>query len=553
MARARRDAPVLLLGAALVAAAIVLLVAEWRVTFFQDTFSFLLDRQPWNGDSFLVPHNEHIVVIPVAITKLLLAIFGMSSNAPEQVAMGLTVLAVAVLFFAYARRRLDPWLALIGTVMLLFLGSGWWTTLWPFENEFTLPLGFGLGALLLLERRDSRGDALACLLLVLAVVSGSLGMCFVAAAFVDLLLSGRRRGWRRAYVFAVPLLVYLVWYAGWGHDAEHHLTGKNILTSPAYVVEGFASSLNALTGLGGVPDAAASSATWGPALLIAAIALVVIAQRRRPGFSHGFWVVATAGVTYWLLAALNYIPGREPNQLRYVYAGAVFTLLIAVELLRGWPLGRRALLVVAAAAALTIGPNLAQMKEGSDYLQEQSVITRADLAALEIARETVPPTFTLADPAVAGTPSLTPVSAQRYFEAVDRWGSPAYSLAELEAAPEGGRRWADVVLSQALPVGHETAAGFSLRRPAGRECAVIAPGAAPLKQIKVAPGMATTVEVAPGGPAALSLRRFAQAEFPVALGSVEGGTTTTLQIPRDQAPNPWYLHLEVAQLARVCR
>jgi hypothetical protein len=319
------------------------------------------------------------------------------------------------------------------------------------------------------------------------------------------------------------------------------------------VVEGFASSLNGLTGMGGVPDAAVSAASWGPALLVAAIALIAIGQWRRPGFSNGFWVVATAGVTYWLLAALNYIPGREPSQVRYVYAGAFFTLLIAVELLRGWRFSQRGLIAAAVLAALTIGPNLAQMKEGSDFLQAESVVTRADLAALEIARDTVAPGFSLASQEVAGTPSLTPVVAQAYFEAIDRWGSPAYDLAELEAAPEGGRRWADVVLSQALPIGHETGPGFSQQAPAGKECAVLEPGQAPLKQIKLSPGVTTSVEVAPGGPATISLRRFAEAEFPVQLGSVEGGTTTALQIPRDRAPNPWYVHVEVAQLARVCR
>jgi hypothetical protein len=552
MARERRNAPALLLGAALVAAAAVLAVAQWRVTYFQDTFSFLLERQPFSADSFFAPHNEHIVILPVAITKTLLATFGMTSNTPEQVVMGVTVLAAAVLFFVYVRRRVGPWLALIATLMLLFLGSGWWTILWPFENEFTLPIVFGLGALLQLDRRDSQGDAVACVLLSLAVISGSLGMCFVAAAFVELVLRSRERGWRRAYVFAVPLLIYVVWYAGWGHEAEHHLTGHNILTSPVYVLEGFASALNSLAGLRDVPATAAPAADWGPALLVAAIALIIIGQRRRPGFSTGFWVATTVAVSYWLLAGLNYIPGREASSSRYVYAGVLFVLLMAAELLRGWQLGRRGLLIAAAVAALAIGPNLAGMKDGSDFLQEQSVVTRADLAALEISRDTVAPTFSLASPEIAGTDKLSPVEAQRYFEAVDRWGSPAYDLPELEAAPEGGRRWADVVLSQALPVAHETAAGFAQQTPAGKECAVLEPGDAALKQVKLFPG-ATTVEVAPGGPSTISLRRFAQAEFPVQLATVEGGTTTTLQVPRDRAPNPWYLHVEVAQLARVCR
>ncbi|MBS1887195.1 MAG: hypothetical protein JSU06_08405 [Actinobacteria bacterium] len=549
----RRNAPVLLLGAALVVAAITLAVAEWHVTYFQDTWSFLLERQAFSAGSFLEPHNEHIVIVPVAITKALLAIFGMTSNTPEQVVMGITLLAAATLIFVYARRRVGPWMALFGAVIVLFLGSAWWTLLWPFENEFTLPLCFGLGALLVLERRDTRGDVLGCALLSLATISGSLGICFVAAAFVELLLEHRERGWRRAYVFAIPLLLYVAWYLGWGHKAEHHLTLANILTAPAYVAEGFASSLNALTGLGAAPHEPTAAATdWGPALLIAAVALIILGQLRRPGVSKGLWIILAAGVGFWLLAGINFIPGRAPSSVRYIYPGVVFTLLIAAELLRKWPLGPRGLLIAACATAAMVGPNLAQFKEGHQFLQAQTVITRADLAAIEIARDTVAPTFDLASEQIAGSPSLTPISAGPYLEAVGRWGSPAYSLAELEAAPEGGRHWADVVLSEALPITHETKPGFSLRAPSGVACATLLPGKAPSTQVPLKPGTTATVEVARGAPAAISLRRFAQDEFPVAVASVEGGTTTTVQIPRDRAPNPWYAHVEATQTARVC-
>ena len=79
------------------------------------------------------------------------------------------------------------------------------------------------------------------------------------------------------------------------------------------------------------------------------------------------------------------------------------------------------------------------------------MITKADLAALEIARSTVEPDFQLGAE-IAGTPSLVNVYADKYFDAVDDHGSPAYSEGELLEAPESGRRQADIVLSQALPL-----------------------------------------------------------------------------------------------------
>ncbi len=548
----RRNAPVLLLGAALVAATVVLVVAQWHITFFQDTFAFLLDRQPWDAHSLFSPHNEHIVVLPVLITKVLLEVFGMTSNTPEQIAMGITVLVAPVLLFVWMRRRVGDWLALIAAVLFLFLGSAWPVILWPFENEFTLPVCFGLAMLILLDREDTKGDAWACVMLTLATISGSLGLAFIAAAFVDLVVKREQRGWRRAFVFAVPLFVYLVWYAGYGYEAEKHLTLYNVLHSPAYVAEGFASALDSLAGLSTIPVNSPGQNDWGRPLLIGAVALAAFAQWRRPGIPRGFWTVTAAAVAYWLLAALNFVPGREASASRYVYAGALFVLLMAAELARSWRFNRNTLLVLGALAILAIGPNLAHMKEGSAWEKEQSIFTRSDLAALEIARGTIDPTYALASVEDTGTASLSLVEAQKYFPAVDRWGSPAYSIPELEAAPEIGRHFADIVLSKTLPISYETVPGFERSSSAEEVCATLSAGEAPAKQVPVEPGQ-TRVEVAPGPAAQISMRRFAEGEFPAQIAAVEGGTTTILTVPRDRADKQWYVHVEAGQLVRVCR
>ena len=59
----------------------------------------------------------------VVIYKLLLAAFGMSSPLPFHVASTLVYLLAAVLLFAYARRRVGDWLALMGTIVILFFGA----------------------------------------------------------------------------------------------------------------------------------------------------------------------------------------------------------------------------------------------------------------------------------------------------------------------------------------------------------------------------------------------------------------------------------------------
>jgi hypothetical protein len=390
VAGGRRNLPVLLLGGAVAVAAAMLVLAGWHLTFFQDTFDPLLYRQPWTADSFLLPWNEHIVIVPTLITKVLLAIFGMSSSTPEQLFMGFTVLAAPVLLFIWMRRRTGDWLALILAVLFLFLGSAWPVILWPYEDFFTLPICLGLAMLLLLDRGDAKGDAWACATLLAATLSSTLGLSFIAIAFVDFAVNHRRRGWRRGYVFAVPFLAYVAWYLGWGHDAANHLTLSNVLASPAYVAEGLAAACAALSGLIG-PTAVGgpTEIDWGRPILVAAVALAAFGQWRRPNLSRGLATAAAGGISFWLLGAFNLEPGREASTGRYVYAGAFFVLLIVAELLVGWRFSRRALLVTAAAALLAIGPNLAQLKSGSEFLRKEAVITRADLEALEISRDSV--------------------------------------------------------------------------------------------------------------------------------------------------------------------
>lgn len=548
MAWPRRNAPVVLMGAALLASAALLLALTHGLTFFQDTWEFLMNRRDFSADSLLEPHNEHIVVVQVAIQIFLLEVFGMSSAAPEHLLLILALLAAATLLFVYARRRVGPWPALMAAVLLLFLGPAWQDILWPFELGFVGSVLLGLAMLLALDRDDRRGDVAATVFLAIAAGFSSLGLSFVAAAAVNVLQRHRERGWGRAYVVAVPAALFALWYLGWGHEAENHVTLENVLSSPPFVLEGLAASVEALLGLSEAPIEGVAEVGWGQPLLVALIVLVIYGQVRRPGFSSGFWVIAAATATNWLLAAFNFIPGREPTTGRYMYAGGLFILLMAVELLRGVRVSRTALLVSGAVTLAAVAANLVILRDGSRWLDNQTVLTKADLAAIEIARRTVDPNFVL-NPEVAGTPSLIDVQAGKYLEAEREHGSPAYTPTELVSAPEAGRRQADIVLSQALPLSTETFVGAK-PDPQGR--CVVVPAGGRRSAIALRPGV-TRVEVAPGPPASFSLRRFALAEYPVPTEGAPGGSTTLLTVPRDGSPRPWRLRVEAEQAATVCR
>jgi hypothetical protein len=552
MERATRNTPAVLLAAALAASVALTLVLTAEMTFLQDTWEFLMNRRAITPDTLLTPHNEHIVLIPVAIEQLFLRVFGMTSATPEFVLLAIALAVAALLLFVYVRRRVGPWLALFAAVLLLFLGPAWEVLLWPFEISFVGSVLFGIAMLLALDRDDRNGDVAACVFLTLSFGFSSLGIPFAVAAAVDVFQKRRARGLGRAYVVAVPVVLYAAWYLGWGHDAETHVSLRNVLASPRFVAESMAVAVGSVLGLGTSPLGGATDPVWGRSLLVALVVIFAYRQVRKPGFAPGFWPVAAAAATNWFLTAFNQIPGREPASSRYQYMGGVLVLLLLANLLQGVRLGRRALTVGAALTVAAVAANLVVLKDGKDALQQQSVLTQADLGAIEIARRTVDPSFELT-PEVAGTTTLIDVRADKYLSAAREYGSPAYTPAELATAPDYGRRQADVVLSQALPLSTVTRLGAYDPSDAAENCVAAAAGKpSPGSEVRLSPGL-TRIEVAPGPHADFSLRRFALGEYPVVTEGAPGDSVTLLRVPRDDAPQPWFLHVEASQPARVCR
>jgi hypothetical protein len=546
----RRNPATALLGGALAASVFGLLWLTKDLTFLQDTWDLLINRRDPSVDSLLEPHNEHIIVIPAALEQLLIRVFGMSDAMPEYVVHTLVLAAAAALLYVYVRRRVGDWLALFAAVLVLFLGPAWEVLLWPFELGFSGSVLFGLAMLVALDRGDRRGDLAAAAFLLLSFGFSSVAIPFAAAAAVDVFQKRRDRGLGRAWIVGVPAALYALWYLGWGSDAETHLSLRNVLTSPRFVADSLAAALGNLAGLSSTPLDGPADPTWGRPLLVAVVAALAYRFLRRPRLPlpAGVWPIAAAAATNWFLTAFNASEGRAPVSSRYQYVGAILVVLLLANLLRGVRLGRRALAAVAALVALALAANLMYLRDGRDVLMIQSVFTQSDLAAIEIAARTVDPGFWL-NSEIAGTTTLVNVQADKYLEAVEDYGSPAYTPAELARAPDYGRRQADIILSQTLPLSTLTRLG-AYAAGGGENCASVPPGGS---ELSLSPG-ATRIELAPGPRAEFSLRRFASGEYPVPTEGAPGNSVTVVRVPRDAAPTyPWYLRVEATQPARVCR
>jgi hypothetical protein len=543
-ARAASLAPDVLAAGAMLTSGVLLLHWFSRITFWRDEWGILLHRRGWSVSTFLDPANEHLVALAILIYKLLLSAFGMDSPRPFQVAAVLLFLLSVALFFLYARARVGPWLALAAILPILFLGSAWDDLLFPYQLTFFGSMSCGLGALFALERRTRGGDALATLLLVGSLLFSDLGVPFVAGAAVEVVLDRERV--RRAFVAVVPTLLWLAWYAGWGQTAETFISFQNAANIPGYVLNGLATSAASLFGVNRtLTGTTASPLDWGRPLLVVLIGFAGWRLYRLGRPPARTLAVLAIMLGFWTLTALNASPLTLPTVGRYQYMGVLLMLLVAVELARGLTVQRAAVMILVAVAALSALNNFNRLRNSARGLVGVAQRERAGLAGLELARGQVRPSFASFDANAAASNFLGFLDAESYFAAVDAYGSPAYTPAELADSPDTARGAADVVLASALDVKLQPVPG-----PPVAGCLVVAvTGGEPAVGPVPARGVVLRADT---GTVRAKLRRFASESFPVDLGTVPR-QAALLRIPVDRSDRPWILELSGKGRASVCR
>ena len=529
--------PVFALAAA--ASGLLLIALQSRLSFTADEWDYLLARRGLSLDVLLRPHVDHIVLGPVAVYKAIQSAIGMERLFPYALVSTTVFLASVVALFVYLRRRTGGWLALAGALPVLFMGTAREVTIWPVNIAFTAAMAAGIAALLVLEREDRRGDAIACGLLVLGVAFSELALFFAVGAAVSMVLA--RRPWSRAYVVVVPVLLYAAWYVGWGHTAESQLSLHNILHSPVYLLEGLGSSVWSLAG---VPTHHRPGGVLLALLGLAAVA--VLRARARTPLPATFWSALATLLCFWLLTAASFAPGREPESSRYQYVGGVLLLLVLGNAFAGVRLKARETLAVLAVACLATIANLAVLRHDYGFLRNRAIDERGALAGLEVAGPRADPNLIL-DSGNTDNTALYSLTVGPYLSAVDAFGSPADDPFELSDAPETARIEADRLNAQAehlapipvqpLPAATGTppqlvaAAG---ERPVPRgSCLTLNTRSGPALVILPRPGV--TLRARSGSPEALALRRFATT-FSL---SFELREPSVLLIPDDGSPRPW--------------
>lgn len=531
-----RDPVVICLAVASAVSAAILLGLGSHLFFINEDWELLINRRGSSLDDFFDPFNEHIVFGPVVVYKLLLATFGMNSALPFQVvSIGLFVLS-AVLLFIFARRRVGGPAALLGAILVLFLGAAFEDLLWPFQMGFFGSMAAGLGMLLALERDDARGDLIACILLALSLAFSSIGLVFAIGALVDLALSARPRV-DRIYVIAVPLGLFLCWWVEWGHAADNDLSVENLTETPEYVINAAAAGITSLLGLatGDGSEREQPGLIWGQALLVAGVALAVFRLRQLDRIPRSLILVVAIALAFWTLAGLNQNPERLPTSSRYQYPSAIFLLLIAAEVMRGIRPGGRALMaggVVCLAAALG-GMALLEREYRKEWRPAGDAI-RSHLAGVEIAGDAATPGYVVA----FGASVKAPVTA--YLDAVEENGPAGWSESELMTRSQEDKSDVDASVAAAL--------GLELREAGtgvSGDCPVLG-----TTGLELAPGL---YQVSNEGSTAVELfvGRFSRG-YPVEVGELDPAAAASLTIPPDQSSVPWHIVLGSEGTVRIC-
>ena len=524
-----------------------------HLSFSSDEWDYLLYRRGFNLDVLLRPHVQHIVLGPVLIYKAILATFGMGSLLPYAVVSTASFLASVALLFEYLRCRVGPWLALAGTLPLLFMGNRARGPARRVNVSFTASMAAGIGALLAVERGDRRGDAAACGLLVISLAFSEVALIFALGVAVSMVLE--RRSWSRAYVIVVPVVLYGAWYAGLGaHGAEPGIRPQPRSQSG---VSRRGARLERVVAHRSAPSPPTrrdlARTAWdrcggrSPQVVPDPTTSRLLEHACDPRFllaAHSDQLHAGAR------AARAEIPVRRRRAASSRPPNALVGIRVRVS----------AVLALVAGACLATIANLAVLGNRYQYLSDLTTKERGALAALELAGPRANPNLVIDGSNTAIIP-LWSLTVGPYLSAVHDFGSPTYDSSALGRAPEKARAAADQILALAGAAdGHCPPAGSPRRPPPGLlgqagldasqhgSCLTLrsAGGVSPVITL---PHPGVTVTPSGGARETITLRRFATSSFPVSR-QLDG--TEALFNPVDGSRRPWQAQFRGPGPVRVC-
>jgi hypothetical protein len=560
----RQRWPILTLAAATAAATILLLYLGRGQTAAADQWAYIYAYQPWSLESLLTPHSGHLIVFPLIVYKAMFEAFGIESQLPYQLLNLALSATVAVLLFALIRNAIGDLLALGAATLILFYGAGADVLISTSQITNLIGMAGGLGMLLALRRESLRGDLAACLFLAISLASFSIGAAFAVGAALTLVLRPPGGRLRRCWVVLAPVALYAAWVIWSRKFHEQTIYVHNLKVLGSAFADQLSAALSGITGLFTTPNGPKPDAnpvpirtTWGPALVVGLVALLIVRFRRSPGPSRNAIVAVTVLAAYFLLVGIALNQFRNTFDTRLVYLASILVLLAVAELCGPYRPSRTVLAVVAVVFVFSMCANIAELSDSSQVWRTQSATIRAKLAAVELAGGAASPAVLVEDP-----PGAMTFNIETADQLKTDFGLPAYSEAELKGASPGDRQIADEELVRVLaiephqggPLGSSTSGGKVVARSVASgkamrqgPCAVLLPAGGKAEAVLQLPRGGMTYSSP--APVDVSLGRFADS-LTVSLPPRSG--PTTVPIPADESGVSWLAGITATARTVVC-
>lgn len=443
--------PLALLAAAMAISTWLVLSLNSGLTFINDEWDPLLNRPGWGIDQIFAPFNGHPTMIPMVIYKTVQEVFGMDSTRPVQVVHAALLLVMNGVLFVYLRRRVGDWAALIGTVLVLFLGAAFEILIFSFTMNFTGAIAAGIGALLALDRDDRTGDIVATALLVLGLCISLVVLPFLIAATVEWYLNPRGRT-NRIFLPGVPIAFFAVWWLTFGREAgTSSFAISNVLTTPWMAFETFSSGFMSLFGLatGGGNQGDQPNLIWGKLIALAALALAIwrIKVIGRPP-PRDLLVSGSALLAFLLILGLSEDEARQPTFSRFQLPVVILILMTASCLLEGvrikasWLVGGALVALISVQAGVRLW-----QQEATNQWTVASQYVRTYVTGIELAGRDATPKETM------GIGPWVTIAPTRFIAVSNEYGSPALSQAELRNIAGDQLYWLDTGLVRGTGAG----------------------------------------------------------------------------------------------------
>lgn len=313
-----------------VVAIISFVLSLWinRTTWFLgDDFAILTNRYfaaasgNWSQALFL-PHNDHLVAIPVLVFIALGHVFGLNNHLVYMLPAIFMHIAILFAVAIILRKRCESSLTALSAVCCVaFMSAGYEVLMMATNMAHVAPIFLGLYQLILIDRQGniSRRDIVASFLGVMSVLCA--GTSIPLIVMIALFLTLQRQFKRAILMAAPPAALWLVWFIKYGtlsHGVKgdtQYATFNKIDQIAQYVVNGIHGSLEAITHIG------------GSSTLIVLLCFFGLHKKsvKSPTILMPF-CMAVGAVLFFFVTGYSRVTFGEPTSSRYVYLGAIFLI-----------------------------------------------------------------------------------------------------------------------------------------------------------------------------------------------------------------------------------